>query len=630
LTIEANLLSGIVGIFDRSGAPVDRTLLGDLTQFLSFRAPDALEVWCDGGIGFGHAMLRTARESEMERQPTSVDGRNWFVADCRLDCRRELLSKLAEKGVTQQGITPDCELILWAYTVWGVECVRYLAGDFSFAVWDAPRQILYCVRDHFGIKPFYYAMPGELLVFSNTLNCVRRHPSVSAELNDAAVADFLLFGLNCDNGSTTFRDVRRLPPAHSLTVSRKGVEIARYWRAPVDGRIRYRRPADYVEHFRELFDAAVTDRMRSNRIGFLLSGGLDSASVAATATKVRSGSSQPIRFRAHTVTYDGLIPDRVGQIAGNLANSLRIPIRYVNMDSLRAFEQWEDPSLMWPEPVDDPLFMGLYTQFRAIAADCRSVFSGEGSDNLMHFEMAPHAKDMLRRREWMRFSGQVPQYLFLRGKRVHFRQVLKRVFNKLPSGSYFPQWIDAVCARRMNLEERWREIETSWKDFRQSDHPLLRKGYLSLALPHWTRLFELSDAGVTRCPVEVLYPFLDLRVVNYLLALPPFPWFFEKRLLRAAMRDRLPKETLSRPKITMSDDPLLAVLKLQSNANRWRDSIPWSAETSRFVDWSLLVLPNGNEDSEQANINLRPYCLNFWLHSLRSGHYNARWESRNE
>jgi len=175
----------------------------------------------------------------------------------------------------------------------------------------------------------------------------------------------------------------------------------------------------------------------------------------------------------------------------------------------------------------------------------------------------------------------------------------------------------------MNLEERWREIETSWKDFRQSGHPLLRKGYLSLALPHWTRLFELSDAGVTRCPVEVLYPFLDLRVVNYLLALPPFPWFFEKRLLRAAMRDRLPKETLSRPKITMSDDPLLAVLKLQSNANRWRDSIPWSAETSRFVDWSLLVLPNGNEDSEQANINLRPYCLNFWLHSLRSGHYNA-------
>ena len=175
----------------------------------------------------------------------------------------------------------------------------------------------------------------------------------------------------------------------------------------------------------------------------------------------------------------------------------------------------------------------------------------------------------------------------------------------------------------MNLEERWREVETSWKALRHSAHPLLPTGYHSLALPHWTRLFELSDAGVTRCPVEVLYPFLDLRVVNYLLALPPFPWFFDKRLLRAAMGERLPKETLSRPKTAMSSDPLLAVLKLESSGSRWENSIPWSEETARFVDRSFLVLPNGNEDSERARTDLRPYCLNFWLHSLRSGRYNA-------
>src|SRR3984957_919224 len=551
---EANPLSGIVGILDRTGAPVDQTLLRNLTQFLSYRAPDAVEVWSEDGIGFGHAMLRTARESELERQPTSLHGRRWIIADCRLDSRRELLSKLAENGVRLQVNTPDCELILWAYDVWSVECVRYLAGDFSFAIWDGSRQILYCVRDHFGIKPFYYAARGDLLVFSNTLDCVRRHPAVSAELNDTAVADFLLFGLNCDNGSTTFRDVRRLPPGHSLTVSRKGTEIRRYWNAPVDGRIRYRRPADYVEHFRELFDAAVSDRVRTKRIGILLSGGLDSASVAATVNKVRGELSEPVRFTAYTVTYGGMIPDRDGELAGKLARSLGIPIRSINMDSLRAFEHWEDPSLMWPEPVDDPLFMGLYGQFRAIAADCRSVFSGEGSDNLMLFEMGAHAKDMLRRGEWMSLFSQLPRYLVFRGKRLRFRRLLKRVFDKAPGGSDFPQWMDAVCTQRMNLEERRREVENSWRDFRRSDHPLLRRGYLSLALPHWTRLFELTDPGVTQCPVEVLYPFLDLRIVNYLLAVPPFPWFFEKRLLRVAMRDRLPKETLSRKKKAMSDD----------------------------------------------------------------------------
>jgi asparagine synthase (glutamine-hydrolysing) len=182
----------------------------------------------------------------------------------------------------------------------------------------------------------------------------------------------------------------------------------------------------------------------------------------------------------------------------------------------------------------------------------------------------------------------------------------------------------------MNLEDRYREVENSWRDFRHSDHPLLPRGYLSLALPHWTRLFELSDAGVTRCPVEVLYPFLDLRVVNYLLALPPFPWFFEKRLLRAAMGDRLPQETLSRPKTPMSDDPLLSDPNFQSAAIRWENSVPWSEETRRFVDRSFLVLPKADDDSERARTNLRPYCLNFWLHSLRNGRYNAPRGTRDE
>ena len=564
-------------------------------------------------------MLRTARESERERQPISVDGERWIIADCRLDCRKELQSKLAENGVRLRGITPDCELILWSYVVWNTECVRYLAGEFSFAIWDAPQKTLYCARDHFGVKPFYYATRGNLLVFSNTLNCVRRHPAVSSELNDAAVADFLLFGLNCDNGNTTFRDVHRLPPAHSLAVSRKNAEVARYWRPPVDGRIRYRRPADYVEHFREVFDAAVSDRMRTNRMGILLSGGLDSASVAATAIKIRSGLVAPVWMKAYTVTYSGLIPDRDGRFAGALARFLDIPIRYVNMNSLRAFERWEDQSLMWPEPVDDPLFMGLYEQFRAIAGDCRTVFSGEGSDNLMHFEMGPHAKDMLRRGDWTNLFVQLPQYFFLRTRRLRFRHMSKRFFKRVLHEPYFPRWINADFARRMNLEGRLREVEASWRDFRHSDHPLLRKGYHSLALPHWTRLFELSDAGVTRCPVEVLYPFLDLRVVNYLLALPPFPWFFEKRLVRAAMEDQLPKETLSRPKTAMSEDPLLSVLKLESNGTRWKNSAPWSTDMNRFLDRSVLELPNVSEDSERTRTNLRPYCLKFWLHSLQSG-----------
>src|SRR5260370_34235719 len=100
------------------------------------------------------------------------------------------------------------------------------------------------------------------------------HPEVSGELNDAAIGDFLLFGLNYDNATTSFRDIQRLPPAHSLSISPEGLKIRRYWAPPTDGRIRYSKPGEYVENFQSLLKAAVADRLQTNRVGILLSGGL--------------------------------------------------------------------------------------------------------------------------------------------------------------------------------------------------------------------------------------------------------------------------------------------------------------------------------------------------------------------
>ena len=83
-------MSGIVGMYDRSGAPVDRTLLQALAHFLSYCGPDARETWSHGSVGLGHTMLRTTRASQIERQPASLDGRLWITADARIDCREEL------------------------------------------------------------------------------------------------------------------------------------------------------------------------------------------------------------------------------------------------------------------------------------------------------------------------------------------------------------------------------------------------------------------------------------------------------------------------------------------------------------------------------------------------------------
>src|ERR1700678_141623 len=372
-------MSGIVGMYERGGAPVDRALLQALTHSISYCGPDARDTWTSGAIAFGHTMLRTTRESLTEQQPANLDGQFWITGDARIDCREELIEQMTQ---TRDAASPstlrttnDSELILRAYAVWGEHCVEHLRGDFAFAIWDAGKKLLFCARDHFGVKPFYYAEPGELFLFSNVLDCLRQHPDISEDLHDAAIGDFLLFGLNCDEATTTFRDIRRLPPAHCMTVSAEGLRIRRYWSAPTSGRIRYKQPEDFAEHFQILLQAAIADRLRTDRVGILLSGGMDSATVATTARDLSGSAGGAQDLRAYTVVYKSLIPDQAGEYASASAEFAKIPIQFMPMDALQPFERWNDPELHWPEPVDDPFFAGLFDQFGTIAADCRVALS---------------------------------------------------------------------------------------------------------------------------------------------------------------------------------------------------------------------------------------------------------------
>jgi asparagine synthase (glutamine-hydrolysing) len=621
-------MSGIVGMYERSGAPVDRALLQALTHSISYCGPDDRQTWMNEAIGFGHTMLRTTHESLHERQPAALGGQLWITADARIDCRDELLEGMtrASGAAPAVGAITDSELILRAYATWGEACVQHLRGDFSFAIWDAPKKLLFCARDHFGVKPFYYAELGELFLFSNVLDCLRKHPDVSEELNDAAIGDFLLFGLNCDVATTTFRDVRRLPAAHAMTISSEGLGIQRYWSAPTEGRIRYKHPEDYVEHFQILMQAAVADRMRVDRAGILLSGGLDSGTVASIAREL-SGSADGISdLRAYTVVYKSLFHDEEGACAQKTAEFLNMPIQFIPMDDVQPFERWDDPDLNLPEPVDDPCFAGLFDQFQVISRDCRVVFSGEGNDSLMHFQMWPYVRDMIQNREWRSLLAETSHYAWLRPSPLPGIWRRTRSFiGKNAAAPEYPHWLAPDFARRLSLQERHKQ----WSPFPpvSPPHSVLTKGHASLSSPCWSRMFELENAGVTHCPVEVRHPFFDLRIVNYLLALPPFPLFFEKKLLRQAAMGRLPESIRTRRKSPLAGDPLMA--HFRQRQTNWMDQRTWNEEMRSYVCESALAASLNETISAKVEANFRALCLKFWLQSARKVQYNLSAEVRN-
>jgi asparagine synthase (glutamine-hydrolysing) len=619
-------LSGIVGIYNRDGADVERPLLKSLVGSLAYRGPDGCTMWLDGPIGLGHAQMRTTCESYNEKQPANLDGRFWVTADARLDAREGLVAELRNSGRKIAANASDPALILHAYGAWGTRCVEKLLGDFAFAIWDARNKQLFCARDHFGIKPFYFAHLGELFLFSNTLNCLRMHPRVSDELNDAAIGDFLLFGLNYDNATTSFRDILRLPPAHALTISSSGLQMKRYWAPPIDGRIRFAKPEEYIENFQSLFASAVSDRLGTKRVGILLSGGLDSSAVAAVAKGLSVKQSEATKILGYTHVFESLIPDEEGEYAREVSGFLGIPLKIMENDHTELFEGWEDPEFCLPEPVEDPLFADFLNSCRNISADCRVVLSGEGSDNLMDFQMWPYAADLRRGREWRQLFSEIANYVWIRPFPWRgIRARMQRLIGRDPDRRVYPQWLARDFQEKGKLKERWRELTEH--PVAPSAHPIVPNAHASLSLPHWTHMFEQENAGVTPYPLEARYPFLDLRIVNYLLALPPFPWFFQKTLLREALAGQIPERIRMRPKTPLQGDPVAAQLK--HGGIKRLVKTQWNKNSDRFIERSAVVAPHGKMSVEEIGCNLRPYCLNIWLQSASRVRYKLQAEAIN-
>lgn len=267
-------------------------------------------------------------------------------------------------------------MILRAYRRWGEACVEKLSGDFAFAIWDGPKQKLFCARDHFGVKPFYYAVLGNLLLFSNTLDCLRQHPAVSGKLNGQAIGDFLLFGYNGEARTTTFADIQRLPPAHTLACAGGNWRSARYWTLSVTGEIRYRDGAQYLNHFRELFSDAVNDRLRASaRAAIYMSGGIDSPSIAAAASG-RLGQHQPATALRAYCLVSNHPADHERHYSTLAAQSLAIPIEHRAVDPYGLFERCHEPALCRPEPYDWPLVALNHDSLSEIAKFSRMVLYG--------------------------------------------------------------------------------------------------------------------------------------------------------------------------------------------------------------------------------------------------------------
>ena len=514
-------------------------------------------------------------EVQLDRAPVelhrTLDGKFWVTADARIDARDELIPKLRQSPRTQD----DEELILLAYETWGEDCVKHLIGDFVFAIWDNRTRRLFCARDHFGVKPFFFTRVGNKFQFSTSLDFLRTE---SDALNETAIGDYLVFGLNQDLSTTTFRDIQRLPPAHSLTLDNGSLAIRRYWNPDTSKEVRFRDRESYVERFRELLRRAVKDRLPSDRVAVSMSGGLDSTSLAAVACE--SGAD----VRACTVVYDRLIPDEERRYSTAAADHLGIPISYVVADRYSLFDEQAPGDMNQPEPfLLSPLTAQFHNLLRLCAAHSCVALTGFDGDSFMNEP---------------------------KQSRLKIRSTMRRVLGKREQEAVLPEWIDESFAKRTNLSERYKEVFLAQrrKGAKKERRPSAMRALDSKV---WAPLFEGYDPGATKLDLEVRHPFIDVRLVEYLLAIPAAPWCVNKHILRLAMKDQLPAAVLNRPKTPLAGN--IALQLIRDGSVRWLDSFEVNPQLESFVNLSLRRPIADELTSDGLWASLRVFALNYWL-----------------
>ena len=587
-------MSAISGIYRPSGPLVARNEISGMLDRLSHCGADAMGAWSEGVVGLGHRMLRTTAESLREKLPLvrSLPGLA-ITADARIDNRPELISALDLTEGFPEGI-PDSELILAAYERWGDRCVERLLGDFAFVIWDSRKQQLFCARDHFGVKPFFYYRSDELFAFATEAQALFAIPEVPYGIQETRIGDYLTGTLE-DKEITFFKDVFRLPPAHSLTVRAEGARLRRYWELDREREIRGASDAEYAEEFLSIFTEAVRCRLRSEfPLGVMLSGGLDSSSLACLA---RDLLSQDGRGNLHTFSavFDSIPECNERSYIETILRTGGFAPHFLHADLLSPFAAFDSVLGELGEPFHR-LNITLQRSAYQIAGGegVRVMLDGLGGDGVIshgiaflweltqsrrwaelgeqleglarHFQwdrrgmmrryLTPYLSEARNRGQWLTLASAyaqipfqmdcgIPQFYLEYGLQPLGRKV-KRLLGRSSeleeSRHSSRSIINPNFAQRISLEDRQRQIRALYpsggKTERQSHYAQLNSGRTALTVEEFGRV-----AAPFR--VEVRYPHYDKRLVEFCFALPPEQKLYQgwsRMILRRAMKGILPEE----------------------------------------------------------------------------------------
>ncbi len=361
-------MCGFVGFL--GGDQQNSAVLHAMTDAIRHRGPDDADYYQDGEISLGFRRLSII-DLEGGRQPIlNEDGSKVLLFNGEIYNYRDLKPELEQAGHVFKTAT-DSEVLLHGYEEYGPALLNKLRGMFAFVIWDKEKRELFGARDFFGIKPFYYAQMGDVLMFGSEIKSFLHHPGFQKELNERALESYLSFQYS-PGPETFFKGVYKMPPAHYFKYSGGRMEMTRYWipqfHAEEDKPLEY-----WVDEIEKVFDNSVEAHKISDvEVGSFLSSGVDSSYVACSAHVDKT----------FTVGFDN--GTRYNEISYAEELSQQIPVKNISK-VITPQEFWEAfPKIQYhmDEPLADPSAVALYFVCNTAAKHLKVVLSGEGADEI--------------------------------------------------------------------------------------------------------------------------------------------------------------------------------------------------------------------------------------------------------
>jgi asparagine synthase (glutamine-hydrolysing) len=551
-------MCGIAGIATRdAGAGVDPTRLRRMRDTLVHRGPDGTGVLVDDCVGLAHTRLAIVDVARGEQPMSNEAGDVWVVFNGEIYNHAELRPGLEARGHRYRSHC-DTETIVHLYEEAGARVVESLRGMFAFAIWDRPRRRLLLARDRLGIKPLYYTDTGDELLFASEIKALLAAGGVRKSFHEEVLPEFLATRFVAGE-ETFFRGIRRLLPGHVLTWSPGSPPRTHaYWQPPRPSTEPMPRRAAVARDLRERLETAVSSHLMSDvPLGVFLSGGIDSTALAALAAR-----ATPEPLQTFAVGFDDAATSEL-PYARLAARHIGAHHREITLSPAQFFERL--PHALWheDEPIAFPSSVPLYALAQLARQHVKVVLTGEGADELFlgyNRYRVTRWNDRLARPYWM-----LPESSRRRIRHVVRRlggpagRIARRTFVGLKPGLrglYHENFaVFSTSMQRRLLARRellsYDPYATQCNYYDEAEGTFLDRLGRAELRSYLHELLMKQDQMSMAASIESRVPFLDDRLVEHVVAMPgnaKLPGWQTKTLLRAAVRDLVPRAILTRRK----------------------------------------------------------------------------------